>query len=281
MVSFQASLFIISFILVTCNNSADEVVFYQNYYQISGGDRLTVFDQGKEVQLSIDQYSGSGFMSNHDFGSGDFRIKLKLPNKNTSGVITTFYLMSQSPNESPSLPHDEVDFEFLGGEGKYTLNTNVFANDGGHREQRFDLWFDPTTDFHTYGVLWNQYHIVLSVDDVPIRVFKNNTNHGVNYPSKYMHVQATMWNDTQWVGEVDWSQGPFTAHYREFSINGCQYQDLSNLQDCNNDSYYWNTVNYMKLSPEQQELYEDVRGKHMTYNYCALNNKNFPECLLI
>lgn len=63
-------------------------------------------------------------------------------------------------NEDAGMPHDEVDFEFLGGDGEYTLNTNLFANDGGSREQRFNLNFDPTADFHEYRILWNQYHIV-------------------------------------------------------------------------------------------------------------------------
>lgn len=115
------------------------------------------------------------------------------------------------------------------------------------------------------------------VDDIPIRVFKNNTNHGVNYPTNKMHIEATIWNATAWVGEVDWSQGPFTAYFREFSINGCQYQQ-SNPQYCYRNSYYWNRINYWKLSPKQQQLYEVVREKQMTYDYCLRNAKDFPEC---
>ncbi|PHT50283.1 hypothetical protein CQW23_10030 [Capsicum baccatum] len=280
MVSFQVCLLIsISFIAgqCACDGSADEVLFYQNYYEKYGGDHLIVSDEGKEVSLLIDQHTGSGFTSNQNFGSGDFHINLKIPNKSSSGIITTFYLMSQSVDEPNSgIPHDEVDFEFLGGNDKYTLSTNVFASDGGHREQQFNLWFDPTTGFHSYRILWNQYNIVFFVDDVPIRIFKNNTDRGVNFPSNPMHIEATIWNDTNWVGEVDWSQGSFTAYYRNFSINGCQYQE-SNLQDCYSNNYYWNPIT--TLSPEQYLKYEDLRG-NMTYDYCHYNATDFPECML-
>jgi hypothetical protein len=60
--------------------------------------------------------------------------------------------------------HDELDFEFLGNvRGReWRVQTNVYGNgstDAG-REERYDLPFDPTDEFHHYSILWTQERIV-------------------------------------------------------------------------------------------------------------------------
>ena len=84
---------------------------------------------------------------------------------------------------SETTNHDELDFEFLGNSSgePYILQTNVFSNGIGGREQRIFLWFDPTADFHTYSISWTKQRIVFLVDSVPIRVFSNNAAAGVAY----------------------------------------------------------------------------------------------------
>ena len=75
---------------------------------------------------------------------------------NLLAVIGTMQLSSTTAE------HDEIDFEFLGNRTgqPYILQTNVFTGGKGDREQRIYLWFDPTTQYHRYSVLWNMYQIM-------------------------------------------------------------------------------------------------------------------------
>ena len=57
--------------------------------------------------------------------------------------------------------HDEFNFEFLGnalGE-TYIVQTNIYSNDTGYREQHIYLRFDPMTHFHSYSFSWNHNQV--------------------------------------------------------------------------------------------------------------------------
>ncbi|KAL3641499.1 hypothetical protein CASFOL_016467 [Castilleja foliolosa] len=144
---------------VNCSVSKNEP-FDDNYITDWGHQQFTFLDDRTQVQIQINEYSGGGFRSKDPYGSGYFKTSLKMP-KNSTGIATTFYLTSLEDN-APGGNHDELDFELLGRNGPpYVLNTNVFARDGGNREQQFNLWFDPTADFHDYAILWNDKQIVV------------------------------------------------------------------------------------------------------------------------
>ncbi|WCJ38041.1 Xyloglucan endotransglucosylase/hydrolase [Euphorbia peplus] len=233
---------ILGFIFVFSVTNGADISFDQNYKVTWGNDHVIPLNQGTQVQLFMDKSSGAGFESKLSYGSGFIHMRIKLPDKDSAGVVTAFYLTSKGDN------HDELDFEFLGNrEGKpITLQTNVFANGLGNREQRVSLWFDPTADFHDYKILWNEHQIVYFVDDIPIRVFKNNTKKGVSYPSHPMQVESS-----------------------------------TNLSPCFSQNYWWNSEKYWKLDNAQQKAYENVKNKYLSYDYC--NDKTRfstipPEC---
>ncbi|GJX45671.1 golgin candidate 6 [Tanacetum coccineum] len=51
---------------------------------------------------------GAGFVSKAYYGSGFFQMRIKLPDRDSAGVVTAFYL-----NLNGGV-HDELDFEFMG-----------------------------------------------------------------------------------------------------------------------------------------------------------------------
>nr|XP_043624525.1 xyloglucan endotransglucosylase/hydrolase protein 2-like [Erigeron canadensis] len=222
-------------------------------YEVSWGrDHISYLKDGQEVQLSLDRSSGCGFRSKAYYGSGFFRMMIKVPPKDSAGVVTTFYL-----HRDIGGVHDELDFEFLGNSsGKHiTLQTNVIINGVGGREQRMFLWFDPTTDFHEYRILWNQHQIVFFVDDTPVRVFKNgNYTSVIGYPSQAMQVLISIWNAT-WASNtpINWSHAPFQAHFQYFHIDGCPSDQYIPSQDCYSTKYRWNIEKYWQINRQSKE----------------------------
>ncbi|XP_054782811.1 xyloglucan endotransglucosylase/hydrolase protein 2-like [Prosopis cineraria] len=259
------------------NGQNGETSFDENYKVIWGGDHVVYLKQGKEIQLSMDKASGSGFGSKMNYGSGFFHLKIKVPDRDSAGVVTAYYLTSGGDR------HDEVDFEFLGNrEGKpYTLQTNVFADGKGNREQRIRLWFDPTADFHDYKLLWNPHQLVFYVDEIPIRVYKNKSNIGVAYPSKAMKIEATLWDGESWAtdggkAKTNWSFAPFKAHFQGFHVNGCHLLPHDNdINDCGSHKYWWNHQQFWQLDSARQAAYQNVKTKYMTYDYCS-DHQRYP-----
>ncbi|XP_050216100.1 xyloglucan endotransglucosylase/hydrolase protein 2-like [Mercurialis annua] len=266
--------------LVICTNLKGPS-FYDNY-KILWGNSLAK-SQARDVQISLDYSSGAAFQSKSTYGSGFFHLNIKLPGGNSGGVVTAFYLSSVSGNH-----HDELDLEFLGnndGKPKY-LQTNVITNGIGNREQRIKLWFDPASKFHSYRILWNRFQIVFYIDNYPIRVFKNKHRLGVGFPSQPMQVLASVWDGDSWATDggrtkINWSYAPFTAGFRSFGINGCAAKSGSNMKHCNSDKFWWNRQKFWQLNSSQQKVYESIKKKFMTYDYCTDRNRipnTPPEC---
>ncbi|KAL7211730.1 hypothetical protein ACSBR2_014567 [Camellia fascicularis] len=247
-----------------------------------GNGRAKVHNNGGLLTLSLDKNSGSGFQSKKEYLFGKIEMQIKLIAGNSAGTVTTYYLSSEGPT------HDEIDFEFLGNSSgdPYTLHTNVYCQGKGNREQQFFLWFDPTTDFHTYSILWNPHRIVFSVDGTPIREFKNMESKGIPFPKDQpMRVYSSLWNADDWATKgglvkTDWKKAPFTASYRNYKADACIWSE--GASSCNSKSPTSNSIDYLwmseKLNSTSLERMKWVQKNHMVYNYC-IDKMRFPEGL--
>ncbi|KAL3643198.1 putative xyloglucan endotransglucosylase/hydrolase protein 23 [Castilleja foliolosa] len=263
----------ISLVLIFMIGYAFGSNFYQDFEITWGDGRAKILENGQLLTLSLDKPSGSGFQSKNEYLFGKIDMQLKLVPGNSAGTVTAYYLSSQGPT------HDEIDFEFLGNLSgdPYTLHTNVFSQGKGNREQQFHLWFDPTTDFHTYSILWNPQRIIFSVDGTPIREFKNAKSVGVAYPENQpMRIYSSLWNADDWATrgglvKTDWSRAPFTASYRNFNASACV--STSGSSSCGGGSGEWLNE---ELDATSQGRLKWVQNNYMIYNYCS-DVKRFPQ----
>jgi xyloglucan:xyloglucosyl transferase len=234
-----------------------------------------VMSQGELLQLKLDPTSGAGFASKNTYMFGKANVQMKLVPGDSAGTVTAFYMSSQGDQ------HDEFDYEFLGNTSgePYVVQTNVYSNGVGNREQRIFLWFDPTADFHTYSFLWNRQQAVFFVDDVPIRVFPNNEKKGVPYPqTRPMGIFSSIWNADNWATQggrvkTDWSHSPFISTYKNFNIDACRDSGPQSLtRRC---SLWWDQPVYSSLNAKQSMQLKWVHEKYMIYDYCK-DSARFP-----
>ncbi|KAK4791836.1 hypothetical protein SAY86_032249 [Trapa natans] len=215
------------------------------------------------LTIWLDRSSGSGFKSLSPYQFGYFSAAIKLQPGYTAGVITSFYL---SNNEAHPGDHDEIDIEFLGTTlGKpYTLQTNVYMRGSGDgrvigREMRFNLWFDPTEDFHNYAILW-----------APTEIMP-------------MWVYGSIWDASSWATEngkyrADYQYQPFVGRYRNFRVSGCTANGSPG--SCSPPSV--SSSGAGGLSRQQAAAMAWVQQNHMVYNYCRDPSRDrtlTPECL--
>ncbi|PIA25025.1 hypothetical protein AQUCO_13300020v1 [Aquilegia coerulea] len=248
--------------------SARPATFTQDFHVAWANDHIKQLQGGNAIQLVLDQNSGCGFASKNKYLFGKVSMKIKLIPGDSAGTVTAFYFLGNRTGQP------------------YTVQTNVYAHGKGDREQRVNLWFDPAADFHTYSILWNHKHVVFAVDEIPIRVYKNNEAKGIPFPKfQPMGIYSTLWEADDWatrggLEKIDWSKAPFYAYYKDFEIEGCPVPGPASC--ASNIKNWWEGPAYQQLSSIQARNYRWVRMNHVTYDYCTDKSRypvTPPECI--
>jgi len=259
------------FVLPLCVCPVSNCAEFNDIFEPSWANDHVMYE-GELLKLKLDNISGAGFASKATYLFGKTSAQIKLVPGDSAGTVTAFYMSSEGTL------HDEFDFEFLGNASgePYIVQTNIYSNGTGNREQRIYLWFDPTADFHSYSFLWNHNQVVFFVDSVPIRVFPNNEKLGVPYPNKQpMKVSSSIWNADNWATQgglvkINWSHSPFISTYKGFDIDADEYGVNRESGGVNESagSKWWDMPSYSSLSPLQRRMLRWVHRNYIIYDYC-------------
>ncbi|KAF9613437.1 hypothetical protein IFM89_008267 [Coptis chinensis] len=244
----------------------------KSMYITWGAQHASISTNGEDLQLTLDQTSGSAVQSKKAFLFGSFEMLIKLVPGNSAGTVTAYYVSSGGDK------HDEIDFEFLGNTSgqPYIIHTNIYTMGNGSKEQQFYPWFDPSADYHNYTIHWNPSEIVWFVDGIPIRVFRNYENMGIPYPNKQgMRAYSSLWNADNWATrgglvKIDWNSAPFKTRLSRFRARACKFNGPVSIYQCavNTPANWWNSPFYSKLSYGKMGQMKWVRDNYMIYDYC-------------
>lgn len=161
------------------------------------------------MNLKIDRdgnggYSGGEYRTRQTFGYGMYQVNMK-PIKNP-GVVSSFFTYT-GPTDGTRW--DEIDIEFLGYDTT-KVQFNYFSNGVGNHEHIYNLGFDASKEFHTYGFYWGQGVITWYVDGKAVYTVTSG-----DVPVTPGKIMMNVWPGT---GVDGWLQAyngatPLTAYY--------------------------------------------------------------------
>ncbi|XP_057805858.1 probable xyloglucan endotransglucosylase/hydrolase protein 27 [Salvia miltiorrhiza] len=283
MVGFLGAVVAAAIVLISTSSivlvESSITTFSKAFKPLYGESNIVSYEDEGSVEIAMDEATSSGFHSKEMYVQGYFETSLRLPESYTAGVVVTFYA---SNNQKYPYRHDEIDLEFLGRArgGTWSLQTNFYG--GGHvergREERYDLWFDPSEDSHRYAIRWGPDRITYYVDGVPIRHVAKAPAMRAEFPNKEMRLYGTIWNGSDWATgggryKMDMSYGPFVAKYSGFVMNGCPFNGTG-PRDCVDRG--------LTLTREERLKMNGFRRRWMTYSYCYDIKRyplSLPECV--
>lgn len=129
------------------------------------GDNVTFSDGIMKLIIDSDgenaspKWSGGEYRTKGFYHYGLYEVSMK-PIKN-DGVVSSFFTYT---GPSDSNPWDEIDIEFLG-KDTTKIQFNYFTNGVGNHEHMYELGFDASEEFHTYGFEWLPDSITWYVDE--------------------------------------------------------------------------------------------------------------------
>ena len=149
-------------------------VKYENGIMTLGitAEKATAWIDDAEVEYN---YTAGEARTQNYYQYGDYEVSMK-PSANP-GTASTFFVCTGPYDLKDGVPnpHDEIDIEFLGDDTTH-VQFNFFVDGKGGNEYMYDLGFDASKEFHTYGFRWEANAITWFVDGEPVYKVTTDTS---------------------------------------------------------------------------------------------------------
>ncbi|KUI64239.1 putative glycosidase crf1 [Cytospora mali] len=169
------------------------------------------------------------------------------------GIISSMMLLSDDL--------DEIDWEFLGGNGT-AVETNYFGKGKGNYtwERDYIISGGTTEDYHNYTIDWTNSSLNWYIDGEHVRhLTPEDANNTHSYPESPMRLSLGIWaggdpdepiGTIEWAGgETDYTKGPFTMY-----VKSCHVTDYGS----------GTAYNYTDMSGSWQSIQEIGVGSNST-----------------
>ena len=135
-------------------------------------EKATAWVNDAEVEYG---YTAGEARTQNYYQYGDYEVSMK-PSANP-GTASTFFVCTGPYDLKDGVPnaHDEIDIEFLGNDTTH-VQFNFFVDGVGGNEYMYNLGFDASEEFHTYGFRWLPDSITWFVDGAPVYKVTTDTS---------------------------------------------------------------------------------------------------------
>lgn len=186
------------------NGSMFNVTWRKANVTFENGNMQLIIDKDATPKDNI-PYSGGEFRSKDFYGYGKFEVSMKAAKND--GIVSSFFTYT---GPSDNNPWDEIDIEILG-KDTTKVQFNYFTSGRGNHEYMYDLGFDASEDFHTYGFEWYEDKIIWYVDGEAVHTAITNI------PKTKGKIMMNAWCGTgvdSWLNAFDDSNLPIMAEYQ-------------------------------------------------------------------
>ena len=207
----------------------DQVINLESQYFVNtfGSGNLVDYDPfvltGDTLQITgiqtppeqLEAANGQPFLSGVLTSSDHFEltygyIEMRAKLASGDGMLSTFFLFNQDFYKNKP----EIDIiEYLGGRADKAYQTYHYFDSNRARDSRGEKHSSPTmetvtnqdlsSDFHTYGVLWEPELVVFYIDGVEVRRLE-----GVRVSDEPMNIVTQLVMGSEWIGDPDPAQVP-------------------------------------------------------------------------